>query len=267
MYTKTKVLIIDDNLLEATMLVLELRENGYDVCMFAQNAPNAKTLIDEYLPHIILIEELFGNNQQIVIDILQYNSNKNNVPVITLTGKCFVESVITSKEDMVSKKSKDYYFRVMATIDSLLKQFNGHSVACIKKPLHLLEMNIQENGRPRKENHFNNDFKDYNFQEKSIAYIEATTNFSPNSSTIWLYGDKKVCYLDKHSMKERLISLENSFMFIHSSYIVNILLIDSYCLHRHVVIDGKNIPIGRTFWEEVDLMLKEQEIPMIKCNS
>src|ERR1700760_1568099 len=79
-----KVLIVEDQFIEANNLALILEKAGYSICTIARSVPEAMQILDEELPEIVLLD-IYLDGPQTGID-LAYRLLDRNIAYVFLSA-------------------------------------------------------------------------------------------------------------------------------------------------------------------------------------
>lgn len=93
---KAEILIVEDDLLTATVIQKYLTNNGYDVTAIAANATDAFKEIDKLKPDLILMD-IFLRNSIDGIEIARVIREKFDIPVIYLTADSSEDTIARAK--------------------------------------------------------------------------------------------------------------------------------------------------------------------------
>ncbi len=123
MLEKSTILIIDDNKLIRNMLNKLFAKEGYNV-LVAEDGPTGRQKATEYQPDLIILDIMMpGEDGFSVIEELKRQSKTTSIPVIFLTGKDDIESILRGfKCGAVDFITKPFYTQeVLARVGSHLK--------------------------------------------------------------------------------------------------------------------------------------------------
>src|SRR6185312_13943079 len=73
---KSKLLIVEDQFIEANNLKIILKKAGYDVCSIARSVPQALKIIDDEKPDLVLLD-IFLDGPETGIDLAKILKEKN----------------------------------------------------------------------------------------------------------------------------------------------------------------------------------------------
>ncbi len=92
---KEKVLIVEDQFIEANNLQMILERAGYQVCSIARSVPVALKIVDEEKPDLVLLD-IFLQGSQTGID-LAYILGQKNIAFIYLSANSNNETLEAAK--------------------------------------------------------------------------------------------------------------------------------------------------------------------------
>lgn len=235
----TKLLIVEDEMIIAANISLQLSQLGYEVTGIVPRGEEALIHVKENPPDIILLDinlkgELDG------IETAREMQRTQNIPVIYLTAN--IDDVHFNR----AKGTHPYGFIAKPFKKLDLQRAIELTVSQIKVA------NVENTpGNPKEENlklndcifvrHLNSMVK---IEIKNILYIEAERNYCR------IYSNNKE-YLVVMTLKEMDKKLPSKhFLRVHRSYIVNISKVEVVAT-THLVIDKKAIPVTRSLKEEL----------------
>ena len=162
-----KVLIVEDNFIEASSLEISLTEAGHKVCAIALSVDEALRYIRTMQPDIVLVDiylkgELTGIN-------LGYTLDKLNIPFIYLSANSdpatFSEAVLTKPYGFLTKPFREREILVALNIAIYRSQKNKELVSMQEQRLEKLLSNIKS--------------KECSHEERLLSLIRALTSFLP----------------------------------------------------------------------------------------
>ncbi|MFD0991229.1 LytR/AlgR family response regulator transcription factor [Mariniflexile jejuense] len=231
----TKILIVEDEMIIAANMSLQLATLGYDVTGIMLKGEDALVHIKQNIPDIILLDiQLKGTLDG--IETAQIIQQDYNIPIIYVTANSddanFNKAKSTNPYGFISKPFKKQ--DLQRSIELALNRFYSEN-----EPQPELEHD-EENTAP----FILSDCIFVRHQDKmvkvqidDILYIEAERNYSRIHS-------KNKEYLLVVTLKDLEDKLpENHFIRIHRSFIVNLSQIDEIAT-SHIVISKKAIPIS-----------------------
>lgn len=95
-YMKSKVLIVEDQFIEAHNLRMVLQTAGYQVCSIARSVAEALKILTDELPDLVLLD-IFLNGNQTGIDLAR-TLKKQSIPFIYLSANSDKETFALAKE-------------------------------------------------------------------------------------------------------------------------------------------------------------------------
>lgn len=240
MKEKIKILIVEDEMVIAANISLQLTELGYEVTGIVPRGEEALTQIESEFPDILLLDINLKGKLDGIETALKMQEN-HDIPVIYLTAN-----------------SDDAHFR---------RAKETHPYAFIAKPFKKLDLQraieltmsqvgIKEkiNTKPQQEKEDISILEDAIFVRHStsmvkvkieeILYIEAERNYSRV-----ITGKKEhLLVITLKEMDKKLPA--KHFMRIHRSYIINISKIQEIAT-THIVIGRKAIPTSKSLKKEL----------------
>ncbi|RKE90859.1 LytR/AlgR family response regulator transcription factor [Ichthyenterobacterium magnum] len=242
-----KILVVEDEMLIAANISLELTNLGYEVTGIIPRGEEALMHINENQPDIILMDiNLRGKLDG--IETVKQIQNQYNIPVIYLTANAdeehFNKAKATNPFAFISKpfKKLDLQHAIELTINRLHLENNqnNNSTKDETSPFILSDcIFVKHHERMVK------------VGIKDILYIEAERNYCR------IYSKDKE-YLLVITLKDLNVKLPSMhFLRIHRSFIVNLSQIDEVA-GTHVVIAKKAIPISKTL--RIELLKRLQTI-------
>lgn len=233
MNKNTSILIVEDEMIIAANISLQLSHLGYEVCGIISRAEEVLPEIRQHIPDIILMDinlkgELDG------IEVAQLIQNEFKIPIIYLTANSdaahFEKAKATNPYAFISKPFKkiDLQRTVELTSTRIQKeQTSEKSLDTSSEDPYILSDCIFVRSHD----------KMVKVCINNILYIEAERNYC-----------KIHCKDKEHLLVTTLKYLEeklttNSLMRIHRSFIVNLHHIDEIATN-HVVIGKKAIPLS-----------------------
>ncbi len=240
MATSIKILIVEDEMIIAANISLQLSTLGYDVTGIIPRGEEALTSIKQNQPDILLMDislkgELNG------IETVQIMQTEYNIPVIYLTANAddlnFNQAKETNPYAFISKpfKKLDLQRAIELTVSRLQSEKNSEKIISEEKiaPFILSDcVFVRHNDKMVKV-----DIKD-------ILYIEAERNYC----RIYSKDKEYLLVITLKDMDEKLP--QQHFIRVHRSFIVNLSQIDEVAT-SHIVIARKAIPLSKALKEEL----------------
>lgn len=232
----SQILIVEDDMIIAANLSLQLTKLGYDISGIVSKGEDAIDHVQKNNPDIVLMDiNLKGNIDGIDAAIAIHL--KNEVPIIYLTANhddvTFGRAKATQPYAFISKPfNKINLQRTIALVEEQIKEKEHHQKDQVLDNLEVLDDRIfvRHNGRMVK------------IMLDQILYIEAERNYC-----------NIITKMGKFLVVSTLKTLENSlskssFLRVHRSFIVNMSKLDAVA-DSHLEIDRKVIPISKTYKE------------------
>lgn len=240
MSDKTKILIVEDEMVIAANISLQLNELGYEVTGIVPRGEEALIHIQENEPDILLLDiNLKGNLDG--IETAQAMQKTHNIPVIYLTANVddahFNRAKVTHPYGFIAKpfKKLDLQRAIELTISQVAsKGSDSSNLEALNNDSLILSDCIFVR-------HLNTMVK---VDIKDILYIEAERNYC----RIFSKNKEYLLVMTLKDMDEKLPS--KHFLRIHRSFIINISQIDEIG-NSHIVIGKKAIPISKSLREEL----------------
>ncbi len=243
MNNPVKILIVEDEMIIAANISLQLSTLGYDVIGIVPRGEEALTCVKEDRPDVVLMDinlkgELDG------IDTVKRIKEVSDVAVIYLTANAdethFSRAKSTHPYAFISKpfKKLDLQRAVELTIDRVQQEQHEnsttHSTSNDSEPPFMLSDCIFVRHHE----------KMVKVDIKNILYIEAERNYC----RIYSKDKEYLLVITLKDMDEKLPS--KHFLRVHRSFIVNLSQIDEVAT-SHIVIAKKAIPVSKSLKEEL----------------
>lgn len=226
------ILIVEDEPIIADDIALTLEQNGYTVVGIANHFDQARTLIEQKHPDLILLDIIIKGNQN-GIDLGNYIYKNYAVPFLYLTSLYDTKTLQAANET--------------APVGYIVKPF---------KEADLL-VGIQMGWKKHKLNtsHVPNNAKHSSIfvrdagslvpiQADNISWIEGSDNYA----YVYNRNEKLVVTQTLKSIAQQLPAYQ--FCRIHKSYIVNLHKIERI-EHSVVFVSGKTLPIGKSYRKQL----------------
>ena len=235
----TTILIIEDEMIIAANISLQLTTLGYEVTGIIPRGEEALLHIEQQQPDIVLLDiNLKGGLDG--IETAKIMQKSYNIPIIYLTANAdednFNRAKSTNPYAFISKpfKKLDLQRAIELTVARLEAENNPKTISQDKLTPYILSDSIFVK---HLEKMVRVDIKD-------ILYIEAERNYCR------IYTRSKE-YLLVITLKDLDKKLPNKhFIRVHRSFIVNVSQIDELAVN-HIVIDKKAIPVSKALKEEL----------------
>lgn len=234
MNDKTRILIVEDDMIIAANLSLQLSNVGYEVTGIESRGEEALAHALFNTPDIILMDINLKGKLNGIETVSAIQKNKN-IPVVYLTANSDESTFNRAKEThpyaFISKPfNKLDLHRTIALVaeqihEKALNPLNRHDIEVLEDRIF-----VRHNGRMEK------------LLLEDILYIEADRNYCT-----------LVTKLTKHVLTNTLKTMEEklpkfSFVRVHRSFIINISKLDILA-DGHLEIGRKVIPIGKSHRE------------------
>ncbi|REE24768.1 LytR/AlgR family response regulator transcription factor [Winogradskyella pacifica] len=238
MIEKTKILIVEDEMIIAANISLQLTELGYDVTGIMPRGEDALLHIKDTKPDILLLDiNLKGKLDG--IETAEAMQKTHNIPVIYLTANInddhFNRAKQTHPYGFISKpfKKLDLQRAIELTVNQISSKTNNDQTLQNMESLILSDCVFVR--------HQNSMVK---VCITDILYIEAERNYC----RIYSKNKEYVLVMTLKDMVEKLPS--KHFLRVHRSYIVNLSQINEIA-NSHIVIERKVIPISKSLKDEL----------------
>ncbi len=241
MDTLIKILVVEDEMIIAAKISMQLTSLGYEVTGILPRGEQAIEQVKENKPDIVLLDiNLKGNLDG--IETATQLQQLYNFPIIYLTANAdeatFNRAKPTKPYAFISKpfKQLDLQRAIELTISHMAENETG---------------NIIEIEAGREQPFILNDRIFVRYKEKmvkilisDILYIEADRNYS----RIYIKNKEYLLSVTLKTIEEKLPT--RHFQRIHRSYLINIAHVDEVA-ENHVMIAQKNIPLGTGMKEQL----------------
>lgn len=235
-----KILIVEDEMIIAANISLQLSTLGYEVTGILPRGEEALLHIKEELPDIVLMDiSLKGNLDG--IETVQIMQNDFDIPIIYLTANAddvnFNRAKTTHPYAFISKpfRNLDLQRAIELTINQIsCHKYSGNNATMSNNTSFILSDCIFVRHHE----------KMVKVDIKDILYIEAERNYC----RIYSKGKEYLLVMTLKDLDEKLP--DRHFIRVHRSFIVNISQIDEIAT-SHIVIARKAIPVSKTLKEEL----------------
>ncbi|MGJ8592462.1 MAG: LytR/AlgR family response regulator transcription factor [Aquaticitalea sp.] len=235
-----KILIVEDEMVIAANISLQLSSLGYEVTGIIPRGEEALTSIKQNQPDIVLMDiQLKGTLDG--IETAQMMQKEQDIAIIYLTANAddsnFNRAKTTNPHAFISKpfKKLDLQRAIELTVNQIHCNTDSGSQASMNNnsPFILSDCIFVRNHE-----------KMVKVDIKDILYIEAERNYCR------IYSKDKE-YLLVMTLKDMDAKLpQKHFIRVHRSFIVNLSQIDEVAT-SHIVIARKAIPVSKTLKEEL----------------
>ncbi|MEJ0101342.1 MAG: response regulator [Bacteroidota bacterium] len=240
MDTLVKILIVEDEMIIAAKISMQLTNLGYEVTGILPRGEEAILHVEENKPDIILLDiNLKGKLDG--IETAAQLQQRDNIPIIYLTANSdeatFNRAKPTRPYAFIAKpfKQLDLQRAIELTINRMAEHGNG----------------LQAENKTEDQSFILSDRIFVRYKEKmikimlqDILYMEADRNYSH----IFTKAKEHVLSITLKMVEEKMAM--QLFTRIHRSYIINIIHVDEVT-ESHVIIAGKPIPLGTGMREQL----------------
>ncbi|WP_445955512.1 LytR/AlgR family response regulator transcription factor [Yeosuana sp.] len=235
----TKILIIEDEMIIAANISLQLTTLGYEVTGIIPRGEEALVHIEQHQPDILLLDiNLKGNMDG--VELAQIMQKSFNIPIIYLTANAdevnFNRAKSTNPYAFISKpfKKLDLERAIELTINRVKSEHESATHSVEKSAPFILSDSIFVR---HLEKMVRVDIKD-------ILYIEAERNYC----RIYCKLKEYLLVMTLKDLDEKLP--QKHFLRVHRSFIVNLSQIDEIAT-SHIVIAKKAIPVSKSLKDEL----------------
>lgn len=221
-YLNMKVLIIEDDEVWSQQLALMLNDLPNAQLAFATSIATTRTKLADFLPDVVIADVLLADGLAFEL----FNSSKRTYPIIFMTAhanqRWLEQSLDLPHATFIVKPF--HTLTLIAVIRSLIE----------KMPF-VEEKSIEVLGK---------------FKQKLQIPLGEITHVEADGNYMKLYTANKV-YSHKSSLKELMSKLDERFVQIHKSYIININYAKRIDLSiGEIYMSGKPLPIGRAYRQQ-----------------
>lgn len=235
----TKILIIEDEMIIAANISLQLSSLGYEVTGIIPRGEEALLHIKGNKPDIVLLDiQLKGKIDG--IETAEIMQKSFNIPIIYLTANAddahFNRAKATNPYAFISKpfKKLDLQRAIELTVERIQTEDKTENASEEKSTPFILSDSIFVKYHE----------KMVRVDIKDILYIEAERNYSRIHSKLKEY----LLVMTLKDLDEKLPS--KHFLRVHRSFIVNLSQIDEVAT-SHIVIGKKAIPVSKALKDEL----------------
>lgn len=234
-----KILIVEDEMVIAANISLQLSKFGYEVSGILPKGEEALIHIQESKPDIILLDiNLKGAIDG--IETAKIIQETTNIPIIYLTANAdddhFNRAMTTHPQAFIPKPFSNLDLK--RAIELTINRLQNESHPEKNPPKTKSQLVVQDSIFVR------NHEKLVKVYIKDILFIEAERNYCRIHSK----GKEYLLVMTLKELDERLPPA--NFIRIHRSFIINLMHIDEVAL-THVSVAGKAIPISKSTKEEL----------------
>lgn len=239
MSTKTKILIVEDEMIIAANISLHLTTLGHDVTGIIPKGEEALVHIEQNQPDILLLDiNLKGKIDG--IEMAQIMQKTYNIPIIYLTANAdeahFNKAKSTNPYAFISKPFRK--LDLERAIELTVNRVNSEKVQDLPSIDKTVPFILSDSIFVR---HLE---KMVRVDIKDILYIEAERNYCRIYSKLKEY----LLVMTLKDLDEKLP--QKYFIRVHRSFIINLSQIDEIAT-SHIVIAKKAIPVSKTLKEEL----------------
>lgn len=242
MSTPIKILIVEDEMIIAANISLQLTTLGYEIIGIVPRSEDALTCVEQDQPDIVLMDINLKGDLDGIETVKRIQKN-HDVAVIYLTANAdeanFNRAKGTHPHAFISKpfKKLDLQRAIELTVDRLQQEQNSDAQISPStdesSPFMLSDCIFVRHNDKMVKVHI-----------KDILYIEAERNYC----RIYSKDKEYLLVTTLKDMDEKLPS--KHFIRVHRSFIVNLSQIDEIAT-SHIVISKKAIPVSKSLKEEL----------------
>ena len=229
---KTKIIIVEDQIIIAHELKMSLEMIGYEVLAIVSNAAALWVLLEEQCPDLILLDIKIDGPLD-GVDIAHIINQKYKIPFLFLTANSDTATLQrVSHTSPAGFITKPFDAKNIAANIALVQAQNK-----ITSPLPISESKPSITA----DSLFVHENKNLiRVLIQDIIYIKAVGNYSQ------IYTQTKNNPLVSQTLGklENALKKDTSFIIAHRSYIINLQYLDKI-EHRQVILSGKEIPISK----------------------
>ena len=269
MVSKYKVLIVDDDSNNASLLGRFLIKNFFDVMLPATGFEMAKDLIVNNMPHIVLVKKGIGGGESETIKIIAYISEQFHLPMILTTQ---------DEQQILNFKLSDncvfiphpailshYYDHILVAIDNLLNPGITHQNFSHIIEVKVILVPILKNGEPKLLKKENAHYCNRNIDTYKIPLVRANNLGNRNTCLLWEQNNNEYCLQESTSLLKLAKRHKDAGLIRISKFeMVMVDMILTYDLHHTINVDNHIVEIGKGFKKILDPLLLS--IPRLNLN-
>lgn len=241
MDTLVKILIVEDEMIIAAKISMQLTSLGYEVTGILPRGEEALLHVEENKPDIILLDINLKGKMDGIETATQLQL-KNDIPIIYLTANSdeatFNRAKPTKPAAFIAKPFKQ--LDLQRAIELTISRMAENTSSGISEP-----KSDEEHPFILSDRIFvRNKDKMVKIMVADILYMEAERNYS----RIFTRNKEYLLSIPLKTIEEKMSLL--LFIRIHRSYLINITHVNEVAEH-HVVIDQKPIPFGTGMKEQL----------------
>jgi two-component system, LytTR family, response regulator LytT len=230
-----KVVIVEDDPNWAFFVESALHESKYELLGVSNTIAKAKAMIDGYKPSILICDVRLQEGN--IFELLKNIELKKNTSIVFMTSytdESFFQSAL--KQTNAAYLVKPFHkFTLLSTLDTVCKN-NQLPENTLKTEDFITVTGLHQ--QPLK------------IYYKDIEYIQSEGNYS------LIHTSNNYKYARKKSLIRLIDQLDNRFIKVHKSFVVNKNFIKKIDLtNRTILINDKSIPLGRGFRNSIDPFL------------
>ena len=240
-----RVLVVEDEFVIGRNIVAALEKSGYHVTAHALDYDEALVELKKEVPDIALLDITLDGDRD-GIELADYINQHHQIPFIFLTSHSDPDTVgratATHPSAYLVKpfEARDIYTSIQVALANFAK---AHPVEDAPESNDTEEILMQDALFIKREHLFVKvKFSEIRWLKSDHVYIEVQT------------ADKK--HIVRSSFGDLLVKIDSGKFFrVHRSYVVNLEHVDAIN-HQMLVVDGTEIPIGRSYRDQLLSRLK-----------
>lgn len=214
-----KILIIEDNTVEAVKLRVQLEECGYTVVGHSSSVRNAMVKFDKHKPDLVIIEPSI-KGEATGIDLLQQLLNKNTICII-----------------LTQLQSDESYAQVRGY---------GNIIYLVKPVFRLTLFSVIESELEKKAQSSKHFILVRGFNKMLVPLLFSDIDWIHSEGNYILIHTNERDYIMKRSILSMIEILDNHFSRIHKRYVVNKRSVMSFN-STEVILKEMVLPLGRLY--------------------
>ena len=240
-----RVLVVEDEFVIGRNIVAALEKTGYKVTAHALDYDEALVELKKEEPDIALLDITLDGERD-GIELADYLNQHHNIPFIFLTSHSDPDTVERATATHPSAylvkpfEARDIYTAIQVALANFAK---ANPVEEAQEPNNTDEILMRDALFIKREHLFVKvRFEEIRWLKSDHVYIEVQT------------ADKT--HLVRSSFGDLLLKIDSkNFFRVHRSYVVNLAHVDAIN-HQMLVVDGVEIPIGRSYRDQLLSRLK-----------
>lgn len=224
-----RIVLVEDEVLIADGLQLQLEELGYDVCAHAMDYDEALEMVEQHQPDLVILD-INLEAEKSGIDVGQHILENYQIPFVYLTSQLDAATLHSAKDTLpAGYLTKPYYLEnLYATIEVALHNYEQNKGSKEDKRVFLKTGKLNESVN----------MSDILYIKVDHVYIEVVLE----SRTL----------LVRMSLREIMELLpQDEFLQVHRSYLVNIAHVISFGMGQVYLTGNSEVPVSRKHQKEL----------------